>query len=287
MIDGDQEALTSNPVGEKLRAARQDRGLTLDEVAAMTRVPTRHLEHIENGRWESLPAITYSLGFARAYAKVVGLNGSEIGSELRAQLGAAPAPSSTMSHYEPADPARVPPRSLAIVAGVIAILLAIGYLVWRSNAVGETDPLAEAAAVDTPITAPPPGSAGAPVATQPLGGSSAATANGPVVLTATDEVWLRVYDGRGGPSLFQNSLRAGERFVIPSNAQQPMIRTGRPNALRVTVGNREIPPLGPAERTIADVSLLPADLLARAQPGQAPGSAAPQPNQPVQTPSAR
>jgi hypothetical protein len=48
-----------------------------------------------------------------------------------------------------------------------------------------------------------------------------------------------------------------------------MIRTGRPNALRVTVGNREIPPLGPPERTIGDVSLLPADLIARSQGTQA------------------
>jgi hypothetical protein len=84
-------------------------------------------------------------------------------------------------------------------------------------------------------------------------------------------VWLRVYDGKGGPALFQNSLKPGERFEIPATASRPMIRTGRPNALRVTVGNREIPPLGAAERTIADVSLLPADLVARAQ-GQQPAT---------------
>jgi hypothetical protein len=72
--------------------------------------------------------------------------------------------------------------------------------------------------------------------------------------------------------LFQNSLKPGERFEIPAGAARPMIRTGRPNALRVTVGNREIPPLGQAERTIADVSLLPADLIAR---GQGPQAATP------------
>ena len=49
--------------------------------------------------------------------------------------------------------------------------------------------------------------------------------------------------------------------------------TGRPNALRVTVGNTEIPALGPAERTISDVSLAPADLLARL--GPATGAPAP------------
>jgi transcriptional regulator with XRE-family HTH domain len=275
MVDGAHEALGANPVGERLREAREAKGLSLDDVAAMTRVPTRHLEHIDNGNWSALPAITYSLGFARAYAKAVGLNSTEIGTQLRAQLGSAPLASAATSYYEPADPARVPPKSLALVAALIALLLVAGYFIWRNNALGDGDPLADAAAVDTPIVAPagaPPGQA---AATQTTGAAAAGPASGPVVLTATDEVWLRVYDGKGGPALFQNSLKKGERFEIPASASRPMIRTGRPNALRVTVGTREIPPLGAAERTITDVSLLPADLVARAQGPQA----APQPGQ--------
>jgi transcriptional regulator with XRE-family HTH domain len=268
MVDGAHEALGANPVGERLRHAREAKGLSLDDVAAMTRVPTRHLEHIDKGEWDALPAITYSIGFARAYAKAVNLNPAEIGTQLRAQLGSAPLASAATSYYEPADPARVPPKSLALVAALIALLLVAGYFIWRNNALGEGDPLADAAAVDQPIVAPvgaPPGPAGPQV----NGAPKAGPASGPVVLTATDEVWLRVYDGKGGPALFQNSLKPGERFEIPAGAARPMIRTGRPNALRVTVGNREIPPLGQAERTIADVSLLPADLIARSQGPQA------------------
>jgi transcriptional regulator with XRE-family HTH domain len=276
MVDGAHEALSANPVGDRLRSAREAKGLSLDDVAAMTRVPTRHLEHIDNGEWDSLPAITYSLGFARAYAKMVGLNPSEIGTQLRAQLGSAPISSAATSYYEPADPARVPPKSLALVAALIALLLVAGYFIWRNNALGEGDPLAEAAAVDTPIVAPS-GAPGGPAAPGQRGrAATAGPAGGPVVLTATDEVWLRVYDGKGGPALFQNSLKPGERFEIPASAARPMIRTGRPNALRVTVGSREIPPLGPPERLVADVSLLPADLVARAQAPQ-PGPAPAQP----------
>jgi hypothetical protein len=65
-------------------------------------------------------------------------------------------------------------------------------------------------------------------------------------------------------------MTAGERYVVPATAERPQILTGRPNAIRVTVGTTEIPPLGPAERTISDVSLAPADLVARLQPAQAP-----------------
>lgn len=259
-----------NPVGKRLREAREAKGLSLDEVAARTRVPTRHLQHIEDGEWEALPAPTYTVGFARSYGNAVGLDGTEIGAELREQLGggsnraAAPA-------YEPADPARVPPRSLAIVAAVIALLLAGAYMVWRSGAVDDSD--IEAADV---VSAPaePAAPKAAPKAAAP-----AAPQTGPVALTAIQEVWLRI-DEEGGQRLYQGTLKAGERYEIPPQAQRPQILTGRPDALRVTVGNTEIPQLGPAERTISDVSLAPADLLARLQqpgaPGQPPPATPPQ-----------
>jgi len=263
MIEVEEDSFAADPIGSRLKAARERQSISLDEIAAKTRVPIRHLEHIENGEWDSLPAPTYSVGFARAYANAVGLNGSEIGAELRALLG-RPASTANPSHYEPTDPGRVPPRSLAIAAAVIALLLAVAYLVWRSGAVDDTAvdenqiagieaPAATAAA--TPAGGPAPG---------PARVANPAAARGPVVLTATADVWLRVYEGNGGPKLFENTLKAGERYVVPATAKAPQILTGRPNALQVAVGSTIIPALGAAEKTIADVSLLPADLVARA-----------------------
>lgn len=270
MSDRDRDV--PNPIGERLKAAREAKGMSLDDVATTTRVPIRHLQHIESGDWDALPAPTYSVGFARAYANAIGLNGTEIGSELRDQLGNGPKRTSAAAFYEPADPARVPPKSLAIVAGIVALLLIVGYAVWRNGAVDDTAiDEAEIASVNAPLAeepAPP-----LPGANQPLGGPSAAAGGGPVVITAVNDVWLRVYEA-GGPRLFENTLKAGERYEVPSNAQKPLIITGRPDALRVSVGATQIPQLGPAQRTIADVSLAPADLLARVQ-GAAPAGQAP------------
>lgn len=267
MVDGLQDVLAANPVGDRLRAAREAKGMSLDDVARMTRVPTRHLQHIERGEWDSLPAITYSVGFARSYAKAVGLNGSEIGSELRAQLGGGQSNMSASS-YEPADPARVPPRTLAIVVAVMAALLIAGYFIWRNDALGTTDPQADAAALETPIgmeEAPAPATAPAP------GQAPAAAASGPVVLTAVDDVWISV--GRpGSPSLYQNTLKRGERYQVPADAVGAQLRVGRPEALAVAVGQTQIPQLGPAGRPLGNVSLAPAELLARAQGGQPPAA---------------
>ncbi len=257
-MDQDQHFHTQS-IGERLRQAREGKGLSLDDVAARTRIPTRHLQHIERGEWDALPAVTYSVGFARSYANAVGLNGPEIGVELREQLGSGRTTGSPAEYYQPADPSRVPPRPLALIAAVIGILLVVGYLLWRSGV--EDTPAGQA-----------PGTAQIPLpAPQPVQQAAAPSANGPVVLTATEPVWLRVSDG--ATSLYEGTLAAGQSFTVPATAQQPMLRVGAPQALRIAVGQTQIPQLGPSGRPIGNVSLLPAELAARAQGGAAPAPA--------------
>ncbi len=268
MVEMMHEGSAANPVGDRLRAAREAKGMSLDDLANLTRVPTRHLQHIEDGNWDSLPAVTYSVGFARAYANAVGLDGREVGSELRNQLG-APQSSAATAPYEPADPARVPPRSLAIIAAVIALMLVVGYFVWRGNAVADGDPQTDAAAFDAPIVPQP--KAAAP-AQRPGQAAAPAALAGPVVLTAIDELWFRVSEA-SGPVIVERTMRAGESFQLPPTAQRPVLRAGRPDALRITVGQTVIPQVGPSGRPIGNVSLVPADLAARLQapaPGFAP-----------------
>ncbi|MEZ4366937.1 MAG: helix-turn-helix domain-containing protein [Kofleriaceae bacterium] len=56
-----------------LRDARLDRGLTLADVAAVTKIPSRTLDLLEAGRFEDLPADVFVRGFVRNYARCVGL----------------------------------------------------------------------------------------------------------------------------------------------------------------------------------------------------------------------
>src|SRR5947208_12346765 len=74
-------------VGERLRAAREKAKLSLEDVAAQTRIPQRHLASIENAEWDNLPAPTYTIGFAKSYAGIVGLDRAEIGDQLREEMG--------------------------------------------------------------------------------------------------------------------------------------------------------------------------------------------------------
>ena len=248
-----ESALFPERVGDKLRTARLAAGLDLSDIATKTRVPLRHLSAIEAGDYASLPSSTYCVGFAKAFARAVGEDEAAIASQLRQELGQQPPD----DRYEPTfvdeeDSGPVPSRKLAITAVLIAVLLTAGYAFWRSSWSAET--LLEPVAEDTSIPARP---------TTALAAAPApSNQTGEVVLTAKDAVWLRIYDA-SDKVLFEKEMKAGERFAVPADANNPMIRTGRADLVSVSVGGREVAALGPAERTIKDVGVSAAALAAR------------------------
>src|SRR3982751_2680374 len=119
----DEEQVESHvpTIGERLRAAREEKKLSLEDIAAQTRIPQRHLESIETADWDKLPAPTYTTGFAKSYATAVGLDRAEIGEQLRAEMGGQRPPMAPVEIFEPADPARTMPKWLVFgtIAGVI------------------------------------------------------------------------------------------------------------------------------------------------------------------------
>jgi cytoskeleton protein RodZ len=252
-----EPGLFPQSVGERLRILREAAGLDLNDIGTRTRIPLRHLEAIERGDYAALPSPTYALGFTRSYARAVGTEEAPLISQLREDLGREDPMAQTMP-YEPADPARVPSRLLAWTAAALFLVVAVGYWTWRSNYWGPdaVTPMPS----ETPATPPPvvatTGGTPAPAAVPP------APATGEVVLTATAPVWLRIYDA-SKTKLFEKEMAVGERYVVPANASNPMILTGRPDGLKVTVGGTEVPPLGTAEKSIKDVGVSAAALAAR------------------------
>ncbi|MGE4324334.1 MAG: helix-turn-helix domain-containing protein [Sphingobium sp.] len=245
------ETLPDTP-GGRLRAAREAQGLSLQDVASRTRIAQRQLESIERDDYEALPGIPYAIGFSRAYARAVGVDDVAIAAQVRQAVSASDLGANRYEVYEPADPARVPSRTLAWVTAAVVVVIVAGFAIWRAQLF--TPPSSEEIAQREDQT----GTAAAQRTSAPP-----APAVQPVVFTATDDVWLRIYD-EAGERLKDGLMKKGESFTLPDAARNPMILTGRPQAIAVTVGGRSIPPLGPADRTIADVPVSAGALLARA-----------------------
>lgn len=253
------ETQSSTP-GAKLRAAREAQGLSMQDVATRTRIAQRQLEAIERDDYAALPGIPYAVGFARAYARAVGLDEVAIAADVRNAVHNSELGANRYEAFEPADPARVPSRTLAWTAAAIVIILVAGFAVWRTQLL--TPPTGEEIAAEQTR---PAAASHAPASAQPT-----APVVQTVVFTANDDVWLRIYD-EAGERLKDGLMKKGESFTLPANARNPMILTGRPQALTVTVGGKPVPPLGAPDRTISDVPVSAGALLARAA---APGPAA-------------
>lgn len=262
---------------ERMKAAREASGLSLEDVAQKTRVPLRHLASIEQGDYAALPSMTYVSGFARAYARAVGLDEADLVSQLRGEVNQMGGLGQDPYEFEEAvNPNRVPPRWLAWTAALIALLLAGGYGLWRMQLnTPPTDAQIEAQAERDQAAQAAQGPA------QPAAAPTPVAPTGPVVLTAADDVWLRIYE-KGGERLYEGTLARGQSYTVPAEAKEPLILTGRPDALAVTVGGQAIPPLGTAERTISDVPVTAAALLARAAGAEDAMPDAPNASAPVQ-----
>lgn len=259
--DIEHQSEAGRRAGTQLRETREAKGLTLEAIAASTRIPIRHLEAIEEGDFGQLPSRTYAIGFTRTYARELGMEERAILDQVRADLAEdEPKRPARPDRFEPGDPARVPSRGLAWLSVVAVILLVAGaftfYRTYFSPGLGPA-PLTEDRPTQTAGNANGTARQSPPVAAAP---------RGPVVFTSLmDGTWVKFYDG-AGERLYEAQMAKGESYTVPEDADNPQIWTGRPYALEITVGGRPVPKLAEGDTIVKDVSITPEALLAREAP---------------------
>ncbi|RIX46758.1 MAG: helix-turn-helix domain-containing protein [Rhodocyclales bacterium GT-UBC] len=166
-------------VGAQLRAAREGKGIQLNELANTLKLGARQVEALEQGNWEALPGHTFIRGFVRNYARLVQLDPAPLMAELDmvlekpvSQLGNVESRPATM----PQGGASLSRRDRAVVlsgalvvafAGLVYFLLPNDLSALRENAQSLLDSLSrKEAPVAQPVAAPdaaaepvfPPGS---------------------------------------------------------------------------------------------------------------------------------
>ncbi len=254
-----EEQLPLGGVGERLRAAREGQSLSVEQVAAETRINERHIELIEAGKFAKLPGRTYAIGFSRTYARMVGLDEAEVADLVREELSIAEEEDPRGgAAFEPGDPARVPSGKLAFaMMCAVVLLIAGGYMFFKPYFTPGADLPAlqdeQVAQAETTDAADANTTDNAP-----------ASASGTVVFTALEEgVWVKFYDINGS-QLMQKQMAMNESYTVPTDADGPQLWTGRPDALAISIGGRTQPKLADELMTIRDVPVTAEALLARA-----------------------
>lgn len=132
-------------VGSLLKATRVGLGQTVEDVCRMLRIRKIYIEAIESSDYAALPNGPYGLGFVKAYAEHLGLDGAEIARRFRAESN-APAVRSELSFPKPVQESRVPGGAVLL----IAVMLGLGayggwyYLSSQGKTIADlVDPLPE------------------------------------------------------------------------------------------------------------------------------------------------
>ena len=238
-------------LGEWLRAAREEKGLSLEDVERETRIRVRSLAALERGDYAALSGGEPQVrGFLRRYAAFLGLSPEEVISRYEREVYGEvrePSPALAVSPAK-AFPFRgvdIAPRRtgvLPILVGV-GLLLLLGLVGWwfSSRSTGLLSP------ADTPI----PPTASAPASPQasasPVGPPPTPTfpvaASGGVTLTLEplEHVWVRVTT---------DGLTAFEGMLAPGNPQTwtakelIAVETGNGGGVVAVVNGQDLGPLG-------------------------------------------
>src|SRR3954471_6897290 len=165
---GDPARMTMpNAAGELLRERRTQLRLDLDAVAEALRIKPVYLAAIEQGRTEALPGPTYAVGFIRAYANYLGLDGKSVLDSYREEKADVQTrPDLTLP--VPLEKRSVPGGRVLLTGLVVALC---GYGTWYYVATGERERPERVAAVPAELqllTAPPPSVQGAPTQAAPI-----------------------------------------------------------------------------------------------------------------------
>lgn len=75
-------------LGQLLKQAREEKGITLDDIQKTTKIQKRYLEAIERGHYHLLPGHFYARAFIKSYAEAIGLDSHQILSHYQADIPA-------------------------------------------------------------------------------------------------------------------------------------------------------------------------------------------------------
>ena len=230
--------------GETLRHVREERGVSLRQIAAKTKISLSALEALERNDVAKLPGGIFSRSFVRAYAAEVGLDPDQTVAEFldRFRLEAPPEPPAhAVTEQETVWETERRAVGVAVRAIVAVVVFAgiIAFFVMR----GRDDAPSTAAAV------PPP--ARAEVATTPSSTAQPAVpavddvlrATGPMRLEIqpTGPCWVKLAVDR--ENVFAKLMQAGQKEVVTVR-ESAVISIGDAGAFAYSIDGRPGKPIG-------------------------------------------
>jgi len=234
----------AHPLGAALAAARRERGLSVEEVSAATRIRPAIIRAIENDDFDACGGAVYARGHLRSVAQVVGADPRPLVEEFDRRFD-QPVPAlrtAPLGSFEPPRDAgrsgRQSPTWASVAAGVLVVVvlfLGASWIVGR----GRDDAAGSSAAQGVPTTA-------AATTTEPAPTPAATSKPAPPAVTGVvlklqasgGSSWVSV-TASDGNQLYQGVLTDGTAKEF-RDARQLSVRFGNSPAVRITQNGRDL-----------------------------------------------
>jgi cytoskeleton protein RodZ len=253
-------------LGQELKKERESRNISLDEMAASTKIVARYLQALEEDRFDIMPGGFFIKGIIRTYAGYVGLDTDAVLAKYQA-AGLFDEPVRTRDYAPAAAPDAARRNRLLtwiLIGAGILLLLVVLTLVWRSRrhrAVVPTPPAQTALPQARPPTV---------LATQPLQGDSPSTppARQPAAepapireewkgltmdISFQEETWLQV-DTDGTPKI-DGLFPAGGKARAQAEKEILIIVLGNAGGLTFTLNGQPGKVLGRSGEVLNNVRI--------------------------------
>jgi cytoskeletal protein RodZ len=215
--------------GENLRRERELRGVALRDIAEATKIPSRFLQALEEGRVDVLPGGVFRRAFVREYAKFVGLDPDRLVAEFIYAHGDA-------QPEMPVESRR--PFPFGALAVAVVILLGVGLSLIHSSR--GSRPTRDGVAAPSMPSAPAPERVYSPKVADAVAESG--TPQGLVLtLSARESCWVSVQvDGR---DVLNRVMGEGETETLEATGRI-VLSVGNAGGLAFRVNDHRGVPLG-------------------------------------------
>lgn len=123
--------------GGKLKQSREEKDLSIKEIATQLRLDTHVIEALEKNNYDRFPADTYIRGYLRSYAKLIGINGDEIISLYKSEAPDPPEIIPDIKHPTQVSSSDKPVKAFTYLVTFILVLLLLIW--WQQNNIDISD----------------------------------------------------------------------------------------------------------------------------------------------------
>jgi cytoskeleton protein RodZ len=232
-------------VGAALAEARVAAGLTLDDVARITRIRTALLRAIEADDLRPCGGTVYAKGHIRAYAAAVGADARPLVAQLETTVRELPVAEILATQSPLGAPDELlrgrggPPwMGVGVVAAAIVTVLAVGSFLTGGTTRGPEP--ARAAPLVVPTTAPATaGPVAVPTGQSPPTEPALSSGVNVTVQVKDASSWIGLYAPGSKTLSFQGVLAPGTRKEFTA-ATAVSLRIGKPEAVEIFVNGRSV-----------------------------------------------